>query len=253
MFLKRWLIVPLLAFMNGVQAEEVKPVKYTKASNSSEYRIQLTHSVFHISSNPLLVSSNIKKDILGEDSRYEFIEKIFIKNNNLIIVTWPGSIYGMQSSKLTYYIYEINNLSELIDRHEVHFEDVSDIKINETPKGIKIFSEDSKINGKKFIYEFSNGKIFDFSTSMNSSLIQKEEERVCKGFYKLYTTYEYNYDPYQKIENIYDLGTANYSWISHKVKSSPKLSDQLINTLKGKSSEERKKLNYISFKNSFCD
>lgn len=239
--------------MSGLHAEEVKPVKYTKASNSSEYRIQLTHSIFQISSKPLIVSSNMKKDILGEDTHYEFLEKIFIKNNNLIIVTWPGAIYGMQSSKLTYYIYEINNLSELIDRHEVHFEDVSEININETPKGIQIFSEVSKINGKKFIYEFDNGKIFDFSTSMNRSLIQKEEERLCNGFYELYTTYEYEYDPYQKIENIYDLGTGNYSWISHKVKSSPKLSDQLINTLKGKSQKERKKLNYMSFKKSFCD
>ena len=254
MFFKtRWLILPLLTCMSGLHAEEVKPVKYTKASNSYEYRIPLTHSIFQISSKPLIVSSNMKKDILGEDTHYEFLEKIFIKNNNLIIVTWPGAIYGMQSSKLTYYIYEINNLSELIDRHEVHFEDVSEININETPKGIQIFSEVSKISGKKFIYEFDNGKIFDFSTSMNRSLIQKEEERLCNGFYELYTTYEYEYDPYQKIVIIYDLGTGNYSWISHKVKSSPKLSDQLINTLKGKSQKERKQLNYMSFKRSFCD
>lgn len=252
-FKKRWLVAPIFAFANVAQAEEVKPFKYTEASNSYNYRVQLTHAIFNISSNPLIVSSNLKKDILGEDAQYEFLKKIYKKNNNLIVITWPGPIYGMQSSKLTYYIYEINSLGELINQHEVHFEGVANIEIHETPKGIKIYSEQSKIHGKQFIYEFINGKIFDFSTSMNSSLIKQEEERLCKGFYKLYTTYEYKYDPYQKVENIYDLGTANYSWISHKVKSSPKLSDHLINTLKGKSSKERKQLNYINFKNALCD
>ncbi|MCK8641529.1 hypothetical protein M1L59_12615 [Acinetobacter schindleri] len=254
MFLKkRWLAVSFFAFMSVVQAEEVKPYKYSEASDSYTYRAQLTHTIFHISSNPLIISSNLKKDILGEDTQYEFLKKIFKKNNSLIVVTWPGPIYGMQSAKVTYYIYEINSLGELINRDEVHFDSVSEIEVNETPKGIKIYSEQSKNHGKTFIYEFINGKVFDFSTSMNTSLIKKEEERLCKGFYDLYTTYEYEYDPYRKVENIYDLGTANYSWISYKVKSSPKLSDQLINTLKGRGLKERQQMNYMSFKNSFCD
>lgn len=246
MILKKiWVIVLFLNFFNIVQAEEVKPIK----PNSREYKVRLNYTVFQISSNPFIVSTNRKKDILGEDTHYEYIEKVFIKNDNLLIVTWSDSI-----PKIIYSIYEINNFGELIDRHEVYFDDVSEIKINETPQKIQIFSEESKVNGKKFFYEFSNGKIFDFSTSMNQKLIEKEKERLCKGFYEeLYTTYEYEYDPYNKVENIYDLGTANYSWISHKIKASPKLSDQLINTLKGKSLDERKKLNYINFKNIFCD
>ena len=59
--------------------------------------------------------------------------------------------------------------------------------------------------------------------------------------------------PDVKVNSIYDIGTANYSWASHKIKSTPRLEEKFLSLLKAKTPEQRKQISYENFKKEYCD
>ena len=46
---------------------------------------------------------------------------------------------------------------------------------------------------------------------------------------------------------------ANYSWASHKIKSTPRLEEKFLSLLKAKTPEQRKQISYENFKKEYCD
>jgi len=124
--------------------------------------------------------------------------------------------------------------------------------VQQSHSGIKITSSQSPKTGKKYDYEFKNGSLYDFSTSMNRNLVSKENDRICKGFYdQVYTQFKYSYVP--GMTNLFEILPRHaYSWVPNKIKSSEELSDKLANDLKGKDLTQRRNVPYSRFKQDYC-
>jgi hypothetical protein len=237
-----------------VYSKEVLPEKNKLGKDI--YVLKLDHAILKVTNNPFTIIRNNTENLINEDeSKLFYIEKVFHQGNKAFIVTNQFFYDGMRGITSNYRIDEINSDGRLLDPHEVKFEyiDSEDLFIIETKAGIKIHTKPSKVTGKKYIYELRNGQIYDYSTAVDDNVINKESIRVCNGFYKVFIEYEYEYNPNQRIDSIYDIGTANYGWASHKVKSTPRLEERFISLLKAKTPEERKRTSYEDFKKEYCD
>ena len=89
--------------------------------------------------------------------------------------------------------------------------------------------------------------------SISVKLFLNFNSTLGQGFYNVFISYEYEYKPDVKVNSIYDIGTANYSWASHKIKSTPRLEEKFLSLLKAKTPEQRKQISYENFKKEYCD
>lgn len=252
--LKASLALIVISLPLNAYSKEVLPEKNKLGKDI--YVLKLDHAILKVTSNPFTIIRNNTENLISEDEANSFyIQKVFHQGNKVFIVTDQFFYDGMRGITSNYRIDEINSDGRLLDPHEVKFEHINteDLFINETKAGVKIHTKPSKVTGKKYIYELRNGQIYDYSTAVDDNVIKKEDIRLCNGFYKVFIEYEYKYDPNQKVDSIYSIGTANYGWASHKVKSTPKLEERFISLLKAKTPEERKRTSYEEFKKEYCD
>lgn len=243
-----------------VHAVEVKPFKLTKNNegypeNIGLYKIINKYSELYIKQYPFAIeNSNRNAGFISEiDPQCEILEKIYKQQQTTYVVTSTcGGWFGMSSPENHYFIYEFNDLSKLIKSETIEFQESLDITISELKSGIKITTTQSPETGKKYNYEYTNGNLYDFSTSMNRNLISKESDRVCKGFYdQVYTEFKYSYVP--GMNNLFEILPRHaYSWVPDKIKSSEELSDKLANDLKGKDLTQRRNIPYSKFKQNYC-
>lgn len=243
-----------------VHAIEVKPFKLIKNNegypeNISLYKIINKYSELYVRQYPFFVENSNKNAGFNSniDPQCEILEKIYKQQQTTYVVTSTcGAWFGMSSPESHYFIYEFNDLSKLIKSETIEFKESLDITISELNSGLKITSTQSPETGKKYDYEYINGNLYDFSTSMNRNLISKESDRICKGFYdQVYTEFEYSYVP--GMNNLFEiLSSSAYSWVPNKIKSSEELSDKLVNDLKGKDLTQRRNIPYSRFKQDYC-
>ena len=260
-FSKIFLLNILIMTGSVVHAVEVKPFKLIKNNegypeNIELYKITNKYSELYIKQYPFSIeNSNSNAGFISEiDPQCEILEKVYKQQQTTYVVTSTcGAWFGMSSPESHYVIYEFNDVSKLIKSETIKFKESLDITISELSSGIKIASSPSPKPGKKYNYEYKNGSLYDFSTSMNRNLVSKENDRLCKGFYNVFISYEYEYKPDVKVNSIYDIGTANYSWASHKIKSTPRLEEKFLSLLKAKTPEQRKQISYENFKKEYCD
>ncbi len=241
-------------------AIEVKPFKSIRNNdghpeNISLYKITNKYSDLYVRQYPFSIeNSNRNADFISEiDPQCEILEKIYKQQQTTYVVTSTcGSWFGMSSPESHYFIYEFNDLAKLIKSETIEFKESLDITISELNSGIKITSSQSPKTGKKYDYEYKNGSLYDFSTSMNRNLVSKENDRICKGFYdQVYTQFKYSYVP--GMNNLFEiLPRHGYSWVPNKIKSNEELSDKLANDLKGKDLTQRRNIPYSIFKQDYC-
>lgn len=243
-----------------VHAVEVKPFKLIKnkegyPENIELYKITNKYSELYIKQYPFSIeNSNSNAGFISEiDPQCEILEKVYKQQQTTYVVTSTcGAWFGMSSPESHYVIYEFNDVSKLIKSETIEFKESLDITISELNSGIKINTTQSSKTGKKYNYEYTNGNLYDFSTSMNRNLISKESDRVCKGFYdQFYTEFKYSYVP--GMNNLSEILSRHaYSWVPDKIKSSEELSDKLANDLKGKNLTQRRNIPYLKFKQNYC-
>ena len=243
-----------------VHAVEVKPFKLIKnkegyPENIELYKITNKYSELYIKQYPFSIeNSNSNAGFISEiDPQCEILEKVYKQQQTTYVVTSTcGAWFGMSSPERYYIIYEFNDVSKLIKSETIEFKESLDITISELNSGIKINTTQRSKTGKKYNYEYTNGNLYDFSTSMNRNLISKESDRVCKGFYdQFYTEFKYSYVP--GMNNLSEILSRHaYSWVPDKIKSSEELSDKLANDLKGKNLTQRRNIPYLKFKQNYC-
>lgn len=252
----------------SAHAAEVLPTqvqsRHGKATGKVNYVVKTAYSELYISTFPFEVENETKNsgfnsEIGGGDC--ERVEKVYKQKTRVYVVTYScAGSYGNQSDAVDYVIYEFNDSAKLVSSKEIHFDEGLDISIAENGlnNGIKIFSNISPKSGRRYNYEFRKGQLYDFSTSMNQAFVEKENERLCLGFYEVFLSIKHVYDPSQALDNPTNqmfsiLGTAQYSWVSHAVKSDDFLSDQLLSLVKVTTPEQRKEIPYKDFKDKYCD
>jgi hypothetical protein len=243
-----------------VHAIEVKPFKFIKNNegypeNIALYKITNKYSELYVKKYPFSIeNSNRNSGFISEiDPQCETLEKIYKQQQNTYVVTSTcGAWFGMSSPENHYFIYEFNDVSKLIKSETIEFKESLDITLSELNSGIKITSTQSPTTGKKYNFEYKNGNLYDFSTSMNRNLVSKESDRVCKGFYdQVYTEFKYSYVP--GMNNLFEILPRHaYSWVPNKIKFSEELSDKLANDLKGKDLTQRRSVPYSRFKQDYC-
>ncbi len=259
-FSKIFLLNILIMTGSVVHAVEVKPFKLIKnkegyPENIELYKITNKYSELYIKQYPFSIeNSNSNAGFISEiDPQCEILEKVYKQQQTTYVVTSTcGAWFGMSSPERYYIIYEFNDVSKLIKSETIEFKESLDITISELNSGIKINTTQSSKTGKKYNYEYTNGNLYDFSTSMNRNLISKESDRVCKGFYdQFYTEFKYSYVP--GMNNLSEILSRHaYSWVPDKIKSSEELSDKLANDLKGKNLTQRRNIPYLKFKQNYC-
>lgn len=257
---KIFLLNTLIIAASVAHAMEVKPFKFIKNNegypeNIALYKITNKYSELYVKKYPFSIeNSNRNSGFLSEiDPQCETLEKIYKQQQNTYVVTSTcGAWFGMSSPENHYFIYEFNDLSKLVKSETIEFKESLNITISELNSGIKITSTQSPTTGKKYNFEYKNGNLYDFSTSMNRNLVSKESDRVCKGFYdQVYTEFKYSYVP--GMTNLFEILPRHaYSWVPNKIKSSEELSDKLANDLKGKDLTQRRNVPYSRFKQDYC-
>ena len=259
-FSKIFLLNILIMVGSVAYAIEVKPFKFIKNNegypeNIALYKITNKYSDLYIKQYPFSIeNSNKNSGFISEiDPQCETLEKIYKQQQNTYVVTSTcGAWFGMSSPEKHYFIYEFNDVSKLIKSETIEFKESLDITVSELNSGVKITSTQSPKTGKKYNFEYKNGNLYDFSTSMNRNLVSKESDRVCKGFYdQVYTEFKYSYLP--GMNNLFEILPRHaYSWVPNKIKSSEELSDKLANDLKGKDLTQRRNVPYSRFKQDYC-
>jgi hypothetical protein len=257
---KIFLLNILIMAGSVVHAIEVKPFKFIKNNegypeNIALYKITNKYSELYVKKYPFSIeNSNRNSGFISEiDPQCETLEKIYKQQQNTYVVTSTcGAWFGMSSPENHYFIYEFNDVSKLIKSETIEFKESLDITLSELNSGIKITSTQSPTTGKKYNFEYKNGNLYDFSTSMNRNLVSKESDRVCKGFYdQVYTEFKYSYVP--GMNNLFEILPRHaYSWVPNKIKFSEELSDKLANDLKGKDLTQRRSVPYSRFKQDYC-
>lgn len=257
---KIFLLNTLIMTCSVVHASEVKPFKFIKNNegypeNIALYKITNKYSELYVKQYPFSIeNSNRNASFTSDiDPECETLEKVYKQQQTIYVVTSTcGAWFGMSSPENHYFIYEFNDLSQLIKSETIKFKESLDITISELNSGIKITSTQSPETGKIYNYEYKNGNLYDFSTSMNRNLISKENDRICRGFYdQVYTEFKYSYAP--GMNNLFEiLPKQAYSWVPNKIKSSEELSDKLANDLKGKNLTQRRNTPYSSVKQKYC-
>lgn len=254
------LTIPMMSF-----AEEVKPFEYIKNKNGypeniAMYKIKIGFNWLFIRQYPFLIENytndaNFKSQI---DAQCENLEQIYQQNSKVFIVTSTcGAWYGVKSNQEDYFIHEFNGSAKFVKTTTINFDGESflggerNIYIKELQNGIRIETNKSARNGKKYIYEYKNGKLYDYSTMIDPLLVAKEEERKCKGFFNMFRTTNKEQNLTGELYSI--LSGAEYSWVSHKVKTDDFLSDQLASLIKVTSINQRKNIKYSDFKGKYCD
>lgn len=242
-------------------AIEVKPFKFLKNNedyleNIAYYKINNKFNELYVIQYPFSIeNSNRNAGFINEiDPKFEILEKIYKQQHHIYVVTRThGAWFGMSNPEIHYFIYEFNDLSQLIKSETIEFKESVEIRISELNSGIKITSNQSPRTGKEYNFEYKNGKLYDFSTSMNRNVVSKENERICRGFYdQVYTQFKYSYVP-GRSSLLQILSKYAYSWVPDNIKSSEELSDKLANDLKGQDLKQRRNVPYSRFKQYYCD
>lgn len=245
--------------MHAVEVQPIKTIKNPNAYGPDEisfYKIANPYSVLMIQQQPLWIENNsntagFHSDI---DADCEYLEKIYQQGNQILLITSTCAMwYGAKSAQTSYQIYQFNESATLIASEQIHFDEALDIHISELSSGVKIQSSQSPRTGRIYHYEFQDGQLHDFSTATQRSALAKEKERSCRGFYdRVYTKYQYQ--PHMVLGNdLYNtLSSADYSWVSDRVKQSEILSAQLDQELKTKRILQRKNMAYALIKQKYC-
>ena len=251
------LFIPITGF-----TVEINPFKYIKSEQAGGnpialYKINNNYNSVYVKERDgfsiFVDNKNLVVEKISEiDAKNQWLVKIYQQPSKIIIISksccgW----YGSRSSNEDYMIYEINKNGDLTYYQKISLDEYVEIFVNELKEGVKIYSKESPRTGKIYNYEYRNGKIYDYSTPMNSVIVAKESERVCKGFFNMFQ--HTNKDQNLTGELFTILSGAEYSWISHKVKTDDFLSDQLASLIKITSIQQRKNMKYNDFKSKYCD